>query len=165
MTHTSLTLSTIVSIIEYDMKHVTFTLGNVLLQQVDGIPMGGFISAPEAQASCIYAEVQFHSSLGADSHFISAIRYMDDLWVNIPYHSSLHYSQERVIRIMSALKHAYDVKLQLEEQPVNDDNSRYFLETIVRTCGNKIAIEPYRKNADHIRLHGCQTIFTTQYFT
>ena len=69
----------ILKIIEYDMQHVIFTLGDIILQQINGIPMGGFISAPEAQLVCIYSEVSFHLTLGVDSAYISGSRYMDDL--------------------------------------------------------------------------------------
>ena len=82
-THTEMTIETLMTIIQYDMNNVYFTLGDVLLRQINGIPMGGFISAPEAQLVCIYSEVQFHKSCGLDSRYISGTRYMDDLTVFI----------------------------------------------------------------------------------
>ena len=163
-THTELFISNMIQIIEYDMNNVIFTLGNVILQQINGIPMGGFISAPEAQLVCIYSEVQFHSSLGSDSKYISGSRYMDDLTIFIAYNNQNISSMTRVVKIINLLNHTYDEKLELEEQIPQNNNIYTYLECIIKVNNATVTIEPYQKNAEYIQQHQKQKLLKLQHY-
>jgi len=165
ITHCEITRQTLYDIIEFDMNNVIFTVGNVILRQIDGIPMGGFISAPEAQLVCIYAEIQLHLSLGMDTKYISGKRYMDDLTVFITYDSDCSYSTARKDRIIQKiLYHTYDEKLVLESQDTQKDGSYTFLECLVRINGKFVYIEPFHKNWENILLFGKQKLYKFQSF-
>jgi hypothetical protein len=164
-THTEIHISELVEIIEYDMNNVIFTLGNVTLRQINGIPMGGFISAPEAQLVCIYSEVQFNESLGIDQKYVSGIRYMDDLSIFIAYNKNNHQSKERVMNILQKIIHnTYDDSLILEPQPCNSDNSYSYLECRVTINESKLYLAPLHKNWESICKYGKQKLYKLQRF-
>jgi hypothetical protein len=157
-------ISDLLTIIEYDMNNVIFTLGDVLLRQINGIPMGGFISAPEAQLVCIYSEVQFHAGLGVDAKYISGCRYMDDLSVYISYIHNNYESMLRVRRVVHLLNHTYDESLTLEVQTANIDQTYSYLESRIGIVGGQLSIEPNHKNYEHLLKHGKQKLFKLQRF-
>lgn len=164
-THTEIMIQTIIDIIEYDMNNVIFTLGNVLLTQVNGIPMGGFISAPEAQLVCIYSEVQFHLSIGTDAYYISGSRYMDDLTTFIAYKSNNVSSMQRVLRIIHELNYnTYDASLEMEAQEAQDDGSFTYLESLLKITNNTIMMKPYQKNWKSIQQHKKQKLYKLQHY-
>jgi hypothetical protein len=82
---------------------------------------------------------------------------------NISYNLSDDNSIKRIEFIMNKLIESYDDQLQLEVQPINEDQSHYFLETIIRNHNKYISIEPYRKNWNMIQQHSQQSIFTIQH--
>ncbi len=65
-------------LIRFDLSHIFFTLGDLLLQQHRGAPMGGYVSATYAIIACAYDEYRFHATLPANIHLL-ARRYIDDL--------------------------------------------------------------------------------------
>jgi hypothetical protein len=163
-THTEITIKTIIDIIEYDMNNVIFTLGNIFLRQINGIPMGGFISAPEAQLVCIYSEVQFHLSIGSDRHYISGSRYMDDLSIFIAYKNRNNKSMKRVATIIHKLYDTYDKSLELELQTPQQDGTFTYLESVLKINNNTISMEPYQKNWNHIFNNNKQHLYKLQHF-
>jgi hypothetical protein len=161
-THIEMNIETLIMIIQFDMNNVYFTLGDILLRQINGIPMGGFISAPEAQLVCIYSEVQFHESCGLDSRYISGTRYMDDLTVFIAYNTHNEHSLIRTSNIIHALCHTYDESLVLEVQESRSDGTYTFLDSLVRIHDATVSIEPFHKNWEYLLEHGTQKLYKLQ---
>lgn len=80
-------------IVEYDLAHIYFTTGmNVILQQTDGTPMRGYVSATYAIIACAAAEYKWLNSVGNElrttlNHPIAifARRFIDDLFLLFAY--------------------------------------------------------------------------------
>jgi hypothetical protein len=67
----------------WELEFMIFFAGNQVLQQTTGIAMGGCCSPAVAQILCIYCELQWLQSLGADSKYIRGVRFMDDSLIAI----------------------------------------------------------------------------------
>jgi hypothetical protein len=67
----------------WEIENMVFMAGDVVLQQSTGIAMGSCCSPAIAQILCIYCEVQWLQSLGADAKFIRGVRFMDDSLVAV----------------------------------------------------------------------------------
>ena len=79
-------LNTLLKIINLDFDHAHFKIGDLILTQKNGCPIGGFISAQLAIIYCCYAEHTFMSSRTPRlQHSIYGIRSTDDLLLIISY--------------------------------------------------------------------------------
>jgi hypothetical protein len=113
------------TIVQFDLANILFALGaKLILQQLIGCPMGGFLSAFYAIITCAYYESKFHSSLISNSHIFAA-RYMDDL---ICIHTIDSNSNEQRIRTYEQLEllihQCYDSALELELTSSKDGHDK-----------------------------------------
>lgn len=80
-TAASMRITSIASILLYELKHAYFHVGNnIIMQQVMGVAMGSKGGPVLAWCVCMVNEHRFHSSLGVDSKFVRVYRYFDDVW-------------------------------------------------------------------------------------
>ena len=77
-----ISLQQLQAIIVWALRNATFTIGNRVMRQLFGIPMGDPTSPALATLICVHCEHQFHASLG-DVGFLpsmhAGIRYFDDI--------------------------------------------------------------------------------------
>jgi hypothetical protein len=76
---TQFTIQQLQNIIDLDLKYIYATLGNKVLQQTDGCPIGGLLSAFYANVVCAYHEFNFLKSQHKNGIHVFGIRQMDDL--------------------------------------------------------------------------------------
>ena len=68
--------------------------------QIRGLPQGAPPSPPLARLVCIMREQQTMDTLGADSKFLSGIRFMDDLLIHFFYQEEkLNFSLENATKL------------------------------------------------------------------
>ena len=114
------TLDTMQTVLEYDIKHIYFRLGKKLLRQCLGVPMGSPCSPALAIALCMHAEHAFMATHpGVKVH--AGFRYVDDLLLFLEHnaHDSL-------------IDNIYPSPLELEREDTTPVDGRVcfrFLET------------------------------------
>jgi hypothetical protein len=159
------------TIVQFDLANILFSLGaKIILQQLIGAPMGGFLSAFYAIITCAYYESKFHSSLISNSHIFTG-RYMDDL---ISIHTIDSNSNQQRIRTYEQLEllihHCYDSSLELELTSSKDghDKQLTYLDCQLIITNDKhrptIILQPWMKNAESIRLFNKQIFIHFQHF-
>jgi len=80
-TASSMRVTSIASILLYELKHAYFHVGSKhIMQQVMGVAMGSKGGPVLAWCVCMINEHKFHSSLGVDAKYIRTYRYFDDVW-------------------------------------------------------------------------------------
>lgn len=157
-------LGTLMEIVEFDLSNVYFTVGHQLLRQINGIPMGGLLSAHLAVLVCIYNEHQFMSSLGIDQRYIHGIRYIDDLILFAVYQNGNDESFRKSHLLLESAMLMYDSALELEKQPPEDGNIYPFLSANLKIEFNEIIISPQMKNWNEIMTSGKQKLLKFQSF-
>jgi hypothetical protein len=125
--HVSLTFAQIKSFVMFDLSNVFFALGNVVLRQHNGIPMGSPTSPSLAITVCAHAEHLFHASITDFPRFL-AVRYMDDIHATATYRTLDIAERQRVHAIFDQLENIYPATLTLE---LTGTGSTDFLETSV----------------------------------
>jgi hypothetical protein len=111
----------------FDLSNVFFALGNVVLRQHNGIPMGSPTSPSLAITVCAHAEHLFHASITDFPRFL-AVRYMDDIHATATYRTLDIAERQRVHAIFDQLENIYPATLTLE---LTGTGSTDFLETSV----------------------------------
>lgn len=128
--------------------------------------MGGFISSAEAVITCAYAEHQWLSSLGVDSH-LSACRYIDDLRSVIAYDCTDHFSKRKAEFLANELLnecYPKSLKLEKEELELSFDSVEYrFLEAKITTTRNTSTVQHWNKNIASIMETGTQKFLNLQH--
>ena len=140
--HTALlSVESIKEILKWDVNNVFFTLGNQILKQCQGIPMGSPCSPALAILVCSKAEHTFVIEKGEEwvqQHFYAS-RYIDDLYVicNDP-----HFDMEDI-------KHIYPDPLTLKPENPGKEKTVVFLDasTTVPDIGGKVQITHHHKRA------------------
>lgn len=176
-------------LIRFDLSHIYFTLGDLLLQQHRGAPMGGYVSATYAIVACTYDEYRFHATLPANIRLF-ARRYIDDLLTIIAVptgvigssdpvkcSSSAHYAfqLQQAHDTMHRLQHeCYHPSLQLDAQVpdanTTDEIEWQFLDSVVhvesaeRTSRPYLHTTPLNKNWAHLLTTGEQRIIKYQHW-
>lgn len=95
----TLTFADLLSIVRFDLANVYFTVGNTVLKQTNGAPIGGFLSAFYGNLVCAFAEHQYCMSLGADQRLLAARRCQDDVFGVISYDPTDAASTTTALRI------------------------------------------------------------------
>ncbi len=157
-------------IVQFDLEHIEFTIGKHILKQINGCPMGGFLSAHYAIITCAYYEYKFHSSLLSSSH-IFTVRYMDDLLcIHTFDSSSIAARQQSFQTIQQLLNNCYDSSLELELTCNKNGNDRWFtyLDCTLSITNDihhpTIILSPYMKNDHSIRTEHRQIFMNFQHW-
>jgi len=174
--HVMIALDEIIPIVIFDVQHIYFTVGDLILKQQQGAPMGGFISANYAILSCAASEYRFHASLASNIHFF-ARRYMDDLLCLIAYSLDDQTSYNNALETLTHLsEHCYHKDLELEPTSTsNTDPILHYLDAHIhvtlshaaaRDCNTRpfITTTTNLKNWDSIRTSRHQVILTYQHY-
>ena len=137
----TISLSQLSEVLKWDIAHIYFTLGDRILRQTEGVPMGSPCSPALAVALCMHSEHHFIAT-HPDVVIYRGFRYIDDL---------LLFLKEPCADIATM----YPPPLQLEEEVVGDQTQGYtwgFLEaySTLRPDG-AVDIVHYHKNAYRTR--------------
>ena len=115
-------------IITMDLDHSHFIIGNKIFVQIQGCPIGGYLSAPLAVLKCIHDEVKFLASLRQPER-LYGIRQVDDLLLLILHEKDnigdeITHSLRRFRHLSEdnkGVNPVYTGGLQLEEEEVSGD--------------------------------------------
>ena len=125
--HVSLSFNQLLQFVLFDLENVFFTLGAILLKQINGIPMGSPTSPALAIIVCAHAEHTFLKSILDFPRFF-AVRYMDDIHVTTVTATSDTRERQRAQRCFDELASIYPSSLTLEH---TGSLSTDFLESLI----------------------------------
>jgi hypothetical protein len=90
----------LIMLMNLDLDHSHFTMGNSIWVQVEGCPIGGFLSTGLALTKCIHDEFRYLTSLGNSSQRIRGIRQVDDLLLMIQYNANKRWTVDWVLKVL-----------------------------------------------------------------
>jgi len=160
-TTVEMTYQQLIHFVELDMFYCYFTLGQQIIQQVIGIPMGSPISPTAAIILCTIAEQNWLQILHT-KHIINnslMLRYIDDILLLFANHNQ-HDTQTK--QILDILKQQYPKQLTLLIE--HQGQKVEFLETIIKIKQNQILIQHKNKNYKHIEMGKGQKFLNLVYF-
>ena len=140
-----ISIDTMVAIMHHDIENIFFTVGDTMIQQTLGIPMGSPCSPALAIALCMHAEHRFLSHHPTPHKFVG-FRYIDDLLVfykddTTPGNSA---TKQEITGI-------YPQPLELEEEDINNGTLRYLEHWIAFSANGDLGVQHYHKNSHRIR--------------
>ena len=155
MDRVNLTFKQLMDIAKFSLENAYFTMGDKIVQQTVGLPMGDPLSPAMCIATCAMHEMDWMQTLPEQlKNKVSFDRYLDDIFL-----------------ITNGVKGK-----ELEDLELNFENNCYpkclvlektsadeFLEMKVRVDGDEIQIRHWNKNAEHIAAHGKQRYFKHQH--
>jgi hypothetical protein len=152
-------------IIEFDLKNAIFTVGDIMLQQTIGIPMGSPISPILAVVMCAYSEHKHTMERKQlNKPIVRGLRYVDDAIMFAGYNPSSNLISEgkALTEIESVMVGAYHKNLIVEKET----NLHYIpmLESILDTTTEGFSAKFWHKNAESIRMSNTQTFLKFQNF-
>ena len=155
-THTQIKFETLLDIVKFDTNNCYFTMGNTLLKQIWGVPMGSSLSPIIAILVCARREHYHLNSLGRELTMIQATRYMDDVLFLVKYTKGGRlFSTNTAIGLMTCYHPCMDLEITETGKKVN------FLECEVKICKSKLHATHILKNHDSIINHGKLTYLKT----
>jgi hypothetical protein len=153
----------IVDIVKFDLENAIFTVGDTILKQKIGIPMGSPISPILAILVCAYSENVFTNNNKYEDRRVLGTRYVDDAKFLTVYRKS---DENDFVKACETLRNVsktcYHKNLEVECDP--DQTNIKMLESIVHwpESGNMFTAEFWHKNKDSISTRGRQTFVKFQ---
>ena len=137
----------LVNIVKLDIKNCYMRLGNYILQQIVGIPMGSPLSAVLAILCCCIAEYNWQISLKQRNIFdhIFLTRYVDDGLIIIKQNKDNKLLRNKIIDDLFQ-KYPKKLRLIIEQQ----GKHVHFLENKLLVNNSSITIQHYNKNIEHL---------------
>jgi hypothetical protein len=161
-------LTSIRQVVKFDLENATFTIGDKILRQTVGIPMGSPISPVLAILVCAYSE---HLSLcDRQKHQrrkVHGVRYVDDGFYMTGFHSSDPNDRMRAQLAIDAVTErgvCYHKNLSMEMDP-NQDHIDMLESTIDLSTPGVLTATFWHKNADSLRTTGKQKFLKFQQFS
>ena len=116
----------IMEILRFDLSQAIFRLGDTLLKQKEGAPIGGILSTAMAICVCFYSEHHFYLTLRADERLFRHNRYVDDAWGIVAYDRR---DKESYLHAKSLVEkfanHCYPKQLILEDEKIENGNFNF----------------------------------------
>jgi predicted O-linked N-acetylglucosamine transferase (SPINDLY family) len=105
----------------------TQTVGSTVLQQTNGAPIGGFISALYGNLVCARAENHYCNSLGSDRRLLAARRCQDDVFGLVAYEESKLSSLQTALAIKADFveNRVYKDGLSVKEVPIANSKAKF----------------------------------------
>ena len=162
-------LMDLIKIAHFDLTNTYTSTGTAIFKQIQGAPIGGFLSTNYANIKCAYDENNFHNYLRTSRRGTlnyAAIRQVDDLIAWAAYDQKCPVSKEEALFTLARLTcgKTYTGGLSLKLQESFETNSKYqinkFAGTLITTYYNPTLIEvkPFNKNWDSIEAVGKQKL-------
>jgi hypothetical protein len=142
-----LSFTTLLNIVRFDLRNIYFTVGDSVLRQHNGAPIGGFISALYGNVVCAKAEYDYLNSLGADQKLLAALRCQDDALTFVVYEPDQPESKAKAERIRADFleNRVYKGGLQVKEVPIVNHCAK-FVGTIVTTNIRPLRCTAFNRN-------------------
>lgn len=161
-------LSDLRDIVEFDLDNAIFTVGDVILKQNVGIPMGSPISPVLATLVCSYSEsMSISQRKHAGERRVYGKRYVDDAFYICGYNSVKRDDELRArvaIEAVTMRGGCYHNNSVLEMDP--NVTRIEMLESIIDLSNpGELEAAFWHKNADFLRLYGCQKFIKFQAFS
>lgn len=160
------TFDELINVIKFDLKNSYFKIGDRILQQRVGIPMGSPLSPALAQIVCAYYEAQTLANAARDgiTNPVEGIRYVDDLTALIYYDPAVPASKVDAEELARRIQNGYHPNMDLEVE--NTDMPFKFLSSILRVNKNKCKITSrfHNKNKKQIKQGKPQLFPTYQHY-
>ena len=151
------------NVVKFHVGSAYFKVGEMILLQKAGVPIGGVLSTALAVATCVYSETSFLKALGPDLKNLRVIRYVDDITGLVAFlandPTSFIQAQNLVLKLQNE---CYPEELVLKTEPIQKGKYK-FLETITTVQGNTIKLRHLSKNHAHIKHHGIQKVYSIQH--
>ena len=152
----NLSFKNLIDIVEFSVNNAFFTLGDKIIQQTNGIPMGDPLSPAICIATCAMFEMSWFDKLTIENkEHLHIKRYLDDIYMVADKNKIPTIAE--ITRSIS--EDCYPKCLELESTP--DDE---YLECKVFTDHSSIYIQHWNKNHDHIKSHGTQKHYKHQHY-
>jgi hypothetical protein len=127
----SLTFTDLFRIVQFDLRNVFFSVGDLVLKQNNGAPIGGFISALYGNVTCARAEHQYSAFLGSDRRLLAARRCQDDVFALIASDDQLTSIQRASdIRDDFLLNRVYTGGLTVKPVDIVDNRAKFVGATV-----------------------------------
>ena len=123
----TITFKQLLRFVQFDLSNVFFTLGDTVLKQINGIPMGSPNSPALAIIVCAHAEHLFACSITDFAHYF-AKRYMDDIHLTVFYPVADRHASSLAHNFLSDFASIYPSSLTLEH---TGSGSTDFLESTI----------------------------------
>jgi hypothetical protein len=162
----TLTFDEILEIVDFDLNNTYFRVGDTVLQQKVGIPMGSPLSPAIAQIVCAYYE--YHTILQARldgiTNQVDGARYVDDLTAVIYYDPSSEASQRDANLLAKRIQFGYHPNMELEVE--NTDLPFKFLSSVLEIDKETCIFDSrfHNKNQEQIKRREPQIFPTYQHF-
>ena len=160
------TFDELLEIVDFDLDNTYFKVGDTMLQQKVGIPMGSPLSPALAQIICAFYEsntIKQARSAGITNE-VDGVRYVDDLTAVIYYDPSSPLSTSNAYDLSKRIQYGYHPNMELEVE--DTDEPFKFLSSMIRinkkTC--KIRAKFHNKNTAQIKHSKPQLFLTYQHF-
>jgi hypothetical protein len=144
-THHVLSLSTVSNYCVFEMRNAVFRVGTSFVQQLHGLPMGGFVSACLA---VLWAMSREHISRSAWNPYASlslCTRFRDDIYLIV----RRRVYDDRVEDMRRALELAYGGGIELELEEISYTRTT-FLDVIVSTTASGITVGHFNRNLNFL---------------
>lgn len=146
--------------VDFDLQNAIFLLGDIILKQGKGTPMGSTLSPAIAILVAAYYEWNFLSDLpDEERRLFGGVRYVDDIllfcFVDL---ASDKYGFKTAEVIDKFVRTCYHSDLLLEPEKI-ENNKVIFLEAELLLSDKNILVSHKNKNWDRIKNVGKQTIF------
>jgi hypothetical protein len=147
------------NIINMDLNNTIFSVGDVLLKQKKGVPMGSPISPVLAIMVAAYYENMFYLDCGSDAECrFRGMRYVDDILAMAVYDEKKIGDEKKMLNVLDKFENCYHEDLTLEKESIIDGNF-VFLEGEIMMYGNDKMLMRYKNvNWNYICENGKQKI-------
>jgi hypothetical protein len=150
---------TLFEIVNMDLNNAIFSVGNVNLKQVKGVPMGSPLSPILAILVATYYEFMFLSNLSEEQKAkVAGIRYVDDIVILGSYDDDNITDQKDTDCIIQDFIKCYHKDLILEEEEIKDDQFIFLEGDITISKGKDFLMQIKNNNWDSVLNHNLQKI-------
>lgn len=169
-TSTTITIQQIKKIVDFDLKHAIFAVGDPELakniyRQIIGVPMGSPLSPALAKITCMYFEnIMLQKQKHEEISSIEGLRFMDDLLALGTFDCKSRDSRRMIKKQMEELTTCYDERMSLEIEAEsgigerNEPKETQYLQSNLIFKKNTIEMYENNKNALTIETEGKQKL-------
>ena len=149
---TDLDMDVLQDIIDMDLNYAIFTIGDVILQQEKGVPMGSPLSPILAILVAAFYEYQFFESCRQEEKDeIDGVRYVDDISIIAVCDRNVPGDEERIDLLMDKFEKCYHEDLILERTPIDDGDEWIFLAGNLKIdCFGRLDMSSKNVNWKHV---------------
>ena len=151
----TLTFKQMIDIVKFSLDNAFFTLGQDIIQQVHGIPMGDPLSPAICIGTCAHLEMNWFDNLPLETQSqVRFTRYLDDIFMVANCNAIPDYDNF----LESFTKHCYPSCLELEETSHDE-----YLECKVHAKQGSVNTKHWNKNHTHLHNTGTQYYYKHQH--